>query len=124
MSCRTRISTTLLMLRPMTMMIAPGGIYPMRAMPRIRAILLVACFVNHRWSSGPAVMASGSLLEASANSVMTWAEAVAASLAENAAKALNDAGFKAVSYVSPKTRHEFQTWRRSLLELAPLMFQD
>jgi len=39
-----------------------------------------------------------------------------------AATALKDAGINAVSYVSENTRHEFQTWRRSLLELAPLLF--
>jgi len=42
----------------------------------------------------------------------------------NAATALNAAGVKAVSYVSEGTAHEFQTWRRSLHEMAPLMFQD
>ena len=40
----------------------------------------------------------------------------------NATKALKDAGFNAVSFVSENTRHEFQTWRRSLYELAPLLF--
>jgi enterochelin esterase-like enzyme len=43
---------------------------------------------------------------------------------KNAATALNAAGIKAVSYVSEGTAHEFQTWRRSLHEMAPLMFQD
>jgi predicted alpha/beta superfamily hydrolase len=43
---------------------------------------------------------------------------------KKAAAALKDAGINAVSFVSEKTRHEFQTWRRSLLELAPLMFKD
>jgi len=43
---------------------------------------------------------------------------------KNAAVALKEAGFNAVSYVSEGTRHEFQTWRRSLHELAPLMFKD
>jgi len=43
---------------------------------------------------------------------------------QNAAKALTDDGFKAVSFVSPKTRHEFQTWRRSLQNMAPMLFQD
>jgi len=38
--------------------------------------------------------------------------------------ALKDAGFNAVSYVSEGTGHEFQTWRRSLKELAPLLFTD
>jgi enterochelin esterase-like enzyme len=41
-----------------------------------------------------------------------------------AATALKDSGFNAVSYVSENTRHEFQTWRRSLQELAPLLFKD
>ena len=36
---------------------------------------------------------------------------------------LKAAGFNAVSYVSPDTGHEFQTWRRSLHELAPLLFK-
>lgn len=42
----------------------------------------------------------------------------------DAANALKNAGFNAVSFVSENTRHEFQTWRRSLLELAPLLFKD
>lgn len=37
---------------------------------------------------------------------------------------LKAAGFNAVSYVSENTAHEFQTWRRSLKELAPLLFND
>lgn len=36
---------------------------------------------------------------------------------------LKAAGFNAVSYVSENTAHEFLTWRRSLLELAPLLFK-
>lgn len=42
---------------------------------------------------------------------------------KNAAIALKEAGFKAVSYVSENTAHEFLTWRRSLYELAPLLFE-
>jgi len=42
----------------------------------------------------------------------------------NAATALIEAGINAVSYISENTRHEFQTWRRSLRELAPLLFID
>jgi hypothetical protein len=41
-----------------------------------------------------------------------------------AADALNEAGIKAVSYISTDTAHEFQSWRRSLRELAMLLFQD
>lgn len=41
-----------------------------------------------------------------------------------AAEELKAAGFNAVSYVSPNTRHEFQTWRRSLYQLAPMLFKD
>ena len=37
--------------------------------------------------------------------------------------ALNAAGIKAVSFISENTAHEFLTWRRSLLNLAPLLFQ-
>jgi enterochelin esterase-like enzyme len=42
----------------------------------------------------------------------------------NAAVALKDAGFNAVSYVSEGTAHEFQTWRRSLYQLAPMLFKE
>lgn len=42
---------------------------------------------------------------------------------ENATAALRDAGHNAVSYVSDSTGHEFLTWRRSLRELAPLLFK-
>jgi len=37
--------------------------------------------------------------------------------------ALKAAGFNAVSYISENTAHEFLTWRRSLKELAPLLFK-
>jgi enterochelin esterase-like enzyme len=40
----------------------------------------------------------------------------------NAATALKDAGINAVPYISENTRHEFQTWRRSLYQLAQLLF--
>lgn len=42
---------------------------------------------------------------------------------KSAATALKSAGFNAVSYVSENTAHEFLTWRRSLRELAPLLFK-
>jgi enterochelin esterase-like enzyme len=42
---------------------------------------------------------------------------------KKAAIALNEVGIKAVSYVSENTAHEFLTWRRSLLELAQILFQ-
>lgn len=41
---------------------------------------------------------------------------------EAANDALNEAGVKSVSYVSPLTAHEWQSWRRSLREFAPLIF--
>jgi enterochelin esterase-like enzyme len=41
---------------------------------------------------------------------------------KNAAIELNKAGINAVSYVSENTAHEFLTWRRSLYQLAPLLF--
>ena len=37
--------------------------------------------------------------------------------------ALKQAGIDAEFYVSPETAHEWQTWRRSLHEFAPLLFQ-
>jgi enterochelin esterase-like enzyme len=42
---------------------------------------------------------------------------------KSATAALKEAGYNAVSYVSENTAHEFQTWRRSLKELAPLLFK-
>ncbi len=41
-----------------------------------------------------------------------------------ATEALKKAGLNAVSYISEGTAHEFQTWRRSLHELAPLLFKN
>ncbi len=41
-----------------------------------------------------------------------------------AADALKAAGVEAMGYVSPDTAHEFQTWRRSLYQMAPHMFKD
>jgi enterochelin esterase-like enzyme len=37
---------------------------------------------------------------------------------------LKDAGINAHYYVSPKTGHEWLSWRRSLREFAPLLFRD
>jgi enterochelin esterase-like enzyme len=41
-----------------------------------------------------------------------------------AADSLKTAGYNVVPYISENTAHEFLTWRRSLHELAPLLFQD
>jgi len=38
--------------------------------------------------------------------------------------ALQQAGIKCVYYESPDTGHEWQTWRRSLYQFAPLLFED
>ena len=35
----------------------------------------------------------------------------------------NKVGIKGVSYISPETAHEWQSWRRSLHEFAPLLFK-
>jgi enterochelin esterase-like enzyme len=43
---------------------------------------------------------------------------------KQAADLLKQSGYNAVSYVSENTAHEFLTWRRSLRELAPLLFQN
>jgi len=42
---------------------------------------------------------------------------------ENSA-ALKEAGINSQFYVSPLTAHEWQSWRRSLHEFAPLLFKD
>ncbi|HEY3371122.1 MAG TPA: alpha/beta hydrolase-fold protein [Prolixibacteraceae bacterium] len=42
----------------------------------------------------------------------------------NSVVALKGAGINAVAYISENTAHEFLTWRRSLHELAPLLFKD
>jgi enterochelin esterase-like enzyme len=39
-------------------------------------------------------------------------------------EALQQTGIKSVFYVSPDTAHEWLSWRRSLHEFAPLLFQD
>jgi alpha-N-arabinofuranosidase len=39
-------------------------------------------------------------------------------------EALKAAGVNAYFYVSPDTAHEWQSWRRSLYQFAPLIFQD
>ena len=39
-------------------------------------------------------------------------------------EALNKLGIENTAYVSPDTAHEFLTWRRSLHEMAPLLFRD
>ena len=41
-----------------------------------------------------------------------------------AADALQQAGIKSASYVSPLTAHEWQSWRRSLREFTQLLFKD
>ncbi len=42
---------------------------------------------------------------------------------KNSVATLKEAGFNVVSFVSENTRHEFQTWRRSLRELALHLFK-
>ena len=44
--------------------------------------------------------------------------------AKTAADALKQQGVNAHFYESPGTAHEWQTWRRSLREFAPLLFQN
>jgi predicted alpha/beta superfamily hydrolase len=44
--------------------------------------------------------------------------------AMTAAEALNQAGIKALGYISPNTAHEFLSWRRSLYQMAPQLFRD
>lgn len=42
---------------------------------------------------------------------------------KSSVQSLKEAGINAVSYISENTAHEFLTWRRSLHELAPLLFK-
>jgi enterochelin esterase family protein len=44
--------------------------------------------------------------------------------AKTNAEALDQAGIRNVFYISPDTAHEWQSWRRSLYQFAPLLFQD
>ena len=37
---------------------------------------------------------------------------------------LKAAGYNVTTYVSPGTAHEFQSWRRSLYQMAPMLFKD
>jgi len=46
------------------------------------------------------------------------------SAAKNNVEALQRAGIKCVYYESPDTGHEWQSWRRSLFQFAPLLFED
>ncbi len=47
-----------------------------------------------------------------------------ASRIQGAADEWNQAGIKGVSYISPETAHEWQSWRRSLYQFAQLLFSD
>lgn len=44
--------------------------------------------------------------------------------ARSAAAALKESGINSVYYESPGTAHEWQSWRRSLYQFAPLLFRD
>jgi len=48
---------------------------------------------------------------------------VGAATAKPNVDAFNEAGVRSVFYVSPDTAHEWQSWRRSLYQFAPLLFQ-
>ena len=39
-------------------------------------------------------------------------------------EAMKEAGVNSFWYESPETGHDWITWRRSLIQLAPLLFQD
>jgi enterochelin esterase-like enzyme len=51
-------------------------------------------------------------------------ESGGAATAKTNREALERLGIKSVYYESPETAHEWQTWRRSLYQFAPLLFQD
>jgi S-formylglutathione hydrolase FrmB len=43
---------------------------------------------------------------------------------EESVEALKKEGINSHYYLSPDTAHEWQSWRRSLREIAPLLFQN
>jgi enterochelin esterase family protein len=51
-------------------------------------------------------------------------EAGGAAAARANQEALQKLGIKSVYYESPDTAHEWQSWRRSLYQFAPLLFRD
>jgi enterochelin esterase family protein len=51
-------------------------------------------------------------------------EAAGAATAKANHEALAKLGIKSVYYESPETAHEWQSWRRSLYQIAPLLFRD
>ena len=51
-------------------------------------------------------------------------EAAGAATAKTNHEALEKKGIKSTYYVSPDTAHEWQSWRRSLYQFAPLLFQE
>ena len=51
-------------------------------------------------------------------------EAGGAATAKANQEALQKLGIKSVYYESPSTAHEWQSWRRSLYQFAPLLFRD
>jgi enterochelin esterase family protein len=51
-------------------------------------------------------------------------EAAGAATSKTNHDALEKLGIKNTYYESPETAHEWQTWRRSLYQMAPLMFRD
>ena len=51
-------------------------------------------------------------------------EAAGAATAKANHEALEKRGIPSTCYVSPDTAHEWQSWRRSLYQFAPLLFQE
>jgi enterochelin esterase-like enzyme len=51
-------------------------------------------------------------------------EAAGAATAKSNHEALEKMGISNTYYVSPDTAHEWQTWRRSLFQFAPLLFRE
>ncbi len=51
-------------------------------------------------------------------------EAAGAATAKASHEALEKLGIKNIYYESPNTAHEWQSWRRSLYQFAPLLFQE
>ena len=55
---------------------------------------------------------------------MSYGSSENGSAAKNDVAALKQAGVNSVWYESPGTAHDWITWRRSLIQIAPLLFQE
>ena len=82
-----------------------------------------AGFMTARYRQALANTQQNSATQVAANRQGTAEQAFAARL-KTMHEALEKAGVKHVTFESKGTSHEWQTWRRSLYDLAPRLFRD